>query len=216
MSNPKVLVAPSILAADFGRLAEEARKVEEAGADWIHLDVMDGHFVDNLTFGPQVVAGLKPVTKLPLDVHLMIERPENFLEAFIRAGADLVTIHAEATEDLPGTIQKIRKLGAKAGMALCPANGLEPLKPVLGDLDLVLLMTVNPGFGGQAFMPEVLPKIEALRKIYDRHIEVDGGINQQTAAQTRSAGANVMVAGTYLFEAPDVRGAIASLRESSA
>jgi len=174
---------------------------------------MDGHFVDNLTFGPQVVAGLRPATKLPLDVHLMIERPENFLEAFIRAGADLVTIHAEATEDLPGAIRKIRKLGAKAGMALCPANGLEPLKPVLGDLDLVLLMTVNPGFGGQAFMPEVLPKIEALRKIYDRHIEVDGGINQQTAAQTRSAGANVMVAGTYLFQAADVQGAIASLKE---
>ncbi len=208
----KILVAPSILAADFGRLAEETRRMEQAGADWIHLDVMDGHFVPNLTIGPQVVQALRPVTKLPLDVHLMIERPEEYVPIFVKAGADRVTVHAEVSSDLPALVRQIHGLGAKAGVALRPQTGMELLRPCLGELDLALLMTVNPGFGGQAFMPEVLPKIESLRKIYRGHIQVDGGINEKTAASTRSAGADVMVAGTYLFKAPDAKQAVASLK----
>ena len=212
MSGERILVAPSMLAADFGRLAQETKAVEAAGADWIHLDVMDGHFVPNLTIGPQAVAALRPVTKLPLDVHLMIESPDRFLPAFIEAGADRVTVHAEACSDLKRVVEQVRRLGAKVGVALRPQTGIEVLKPVLDRIDLALLMTVNPGFGGQSFMPEVLPKIEALRKIYTHHIQVDGGINYETAKSTRSAGADVMVAGTYIFRAADPRQAIDSLR----
>ncbi|MBI3615315.1 MAG: ribulose-phosphate 3-epimerase [Candidatus Omnitrophica bacterium] len=207
-----ILVAPSMLAADFGRLAEETRRVEAAGADWIHLDVMDGHFVPNLTIGPQAVAALRPVTRLPLDVHLMIESPDRYLPAFIEAGADRVTVHAEACPDLKKVVGQIRRLGAKVGVALRPQTGIEVLKPVLDQIDLALLMTVNPGFGGQAFMPEVLPKIESLRKLTDRHIQVDGGINYETARSTHSAGADVMVAGTYIFRSADPKQAIQSLK----
>ena len=226
----KILVAPSILAGDFGRLAEETRRMEQAGADWIHLDVMDGHFVPNLTIGPQVVQALRPATKLPLDVHLMIENPDRYIPGFIEAGADRVTLHAEAVargsdatrlsaeavSALMKAVRQVRGLGAKVGVALRPQTGIELLKPCLGEMDLVLLMTVNPGFGGQAFMPEVLPKIESLRKIYSGHIQVDGGINEKTAASTRSAGADVMVAGTYIFRAVDPRAAIASLKGTTA
>ena len=222
----RVLVAPSILAADFGRLAEETRRMEQAGADWIHLDVMDGHFVPNLTIGPQVVQALRPVTKLPLDVHLMIENPEKYVPIFVQAGADRVTVHAEAVargsdatrlsaeavSDLARIVRQIRGLGAKAGVALRPQTGMEVLKSCLGELDLALLMTVNPGFGGQSFMPEVLPKIEALRKVYGGHIQVDGGINEKPAASTRLAGADVMVVGTFLFRSAGPQKAIASLR----
>jgi ribulose-phosphate 3-epimerase len=225
----RVLVAPSILAADFGRLAEETRRMEQAGADWIHLDVMDGHFVPNLTIGPQVVQALRPVTKLPLDVHLMVENPERYIPIFVKAGANRVTVHAEAVargsdatrlsveavSDLVRIVRRIHGLGVKVGVALRPQTGMEVLKPCLGEMDLALLMTVNPGFGGQSFMPEVLPKIEALRKVYGGHIQVDGGINEKTAASTRAAGADVMVAGTYLFRAPDPKQAIASLRGES-
>jgi ribulose-phosphate 3-epimerase len=209
------LVAPSILAADFGRLAEETRRMEQAGADWIHLDVMDGHFVPNLTIGPQVVQALRPVTKLPLDVHLMIENPEKYVPIFVQAGANRVTVHAEAVSDLGTIVRQIRALGAKAGVALRPQTGWEILKPCLGELDLALLMTVNPGFGGQSFMPEVLPKIEALRKVYGGHIQVDGGINETTAASAASAGADVMVAGTFLFRSADPKKAIESLKGQS-
>ncbi len=208
----RILVAPSMLAADFGRLAEETRRVEQAGADWIHLDVMDGHFVPNLTIGPSGVAALRPVTKLPLDVHLMIENPDRYLNSFVEAGADRVTVHAEACQDLSKVVQQIRAARAKVGVALRPQTDWKVLSPCLDEIDLALLMTVNPGFGGQAFMPEVLHKIEALRKVFDRHIQVDGGINDKTAAQTRDAGADVMVAGTYLFRAANIRQAIASLR----
>lgn len=212
MASGKVWVAPSILAADFGRLAEETRRVEQGGADWIHLDVMDGHFVPNLTLGPQVVQSLRSVTKLPMDVHLMIEHPERYASQFVEAGADRITIHAEAAEDLTRAVRQIHDLGVKVGVALCPQTGIDRLKTCLEQIDLALLMTVNPGFGGQAFLPEVLPKIEQLRKIYGRHIQVDGGINAQTAASARSAGADVLVAGTYIFRAADARKAIASLR----
>lgn len=211
-----VLVAPSLLAADFSRLAEETKRVEEAGADWIHLDVMDGHFVPNLTIGPQVVGALRPVTKLPLDVHLMIENPNRYAQAFVEAGADRVTIHAEAAHDLPAAVRLVRKLGVKVGVAIRPQTGIDLLRSVLDEIDLALLMTVNPGFGGQSFMPEVIPKIESLRKIFKGHIQVDGGINRETAQKTRSAGADVMVAGTYIFRARDVKQAIAALKGKTA
>ena len=212
MPESEILVAPSILSADFGRLAEETRRVEQAGADWLHLDVMDGHFVPNLTIGPPVIASLRRATNLPFDTHLMIEHPEKFIGEFRKAGSDRITVHAEACADLKGVVRQIRELGAKAGVALRPQTGIVVLEPCLEEIDLVLVMTVNPGFGGQAFMPEVLPKIEALRKIYKRHIEVDGGINQETARAAQSAGADVMVAGTYIFRAPDAKQAIAALK----
>jgi ribulose-phosphate 3-epimerase len=212
MSPRRILVAPSMLAANFGRLAQETQRMETAGADWIHLDVMDGHFVPNLTMGSHVVASLRPVTKLPLDVHLMVERPQAYVSQFVEAGADRVTFHAEAVKDIGKLAKQIRGLGAQVGVALCPATPMKGLTASLEAIDLALLMTVHPGFGGQAFIPDVLPKIESLRKIYDGFIQVDGGINHQTASSTRSAGADVMVAGTYVFRAEDPAQAIASLR----
>ena len=201
--NNRFLIAPSILSADFSKLGEEIHAVEKAGADWIHVDVMDGHFVPNLTIGAPVVKSLRPVTKLPLDVHLMIETPERFVESFVAAGADYLTIHVEATQDPRAVIEQIRSLGCKPGITLRPATSVDELEPFLELVDLVLVMTVNPGFGGQSFMEDQVIKIQQLKKRLgdlgsSALIEVDGGINEQTAKKCRDA--DVLVAGSYVFK----------------
>lgn len=211
------LIAPSLLAADFARLAEEVRAVEAAGADWLHLDVMDGHFVPNITFGPALVKAIKRVATRPLDVHLMIAPADPFLAAFAEAGADVITVHPEASPHLHRTLQAIRSLGCKAGVALNPATPISSVKWVLDSTDLLLAMTVNPGFGGQAFIENQLGKIAALRRLidssgHDIHLEVDGGITPATAPRVRAAGADVLVAGTAVFAAPDYAAAIAALK----
>jgi ribulose-phosphate 3-epimerase len=221
MSGLPVRIAPSILAADFGRLAEEVRAVERAGADWIHVDVMDGHFVPNLTLGPVVVEALRAATRLPLDVHLMIEAPERSLEAYVRAGADRVGVHVETCPHLHRTLAQIREAGAKACVVLNPATPADAVRPVLGDVDQVLVMSVNPGFGGQKFIPGVLAKIEQLRRWTreaerEIEIEVDGGIGPGTVGAAARAGANVFVAGTAVFRASDYAAAIADLRKEAA
>jgi ribulose-phosphate 3-epimerase len=214
-------IAPSILASDFARLGEEVRAVEAAGADLVHVDVMDGRFVPNLTVGPAVVAALRAVTKLPIDVHLMIVEPERYVEDFARAGADLISVHLEASPHLHRTVQHIRALGKKASVAVNPHSPLDGLDVVLPELAMVLLMTVNPGFGGQHFIEAVVPKIRALRASVERRgldvdIEVDGGIASETVATVVEAGANVLVAGSSIFHAPDhdYRSAIAALRRA--
>lgn len=213
-----IKIAPSILSADFSRLGEEVRAVEAAGADLIHVDVMDGHFVPNITIGPLVVEAIKPVTSLPLDCHLMIENPDRYIPQFVKAGADIISVHVEATAHLHRTLQLIRSLGAKASVALNPHTPLVMIENVLQDLDMVLLMTVNPGFGGQSFIPNVLGKIGALRQMLDAQdlhhveIEVDGGVNAATSKLVREAGANVLVAGSAVYNTSDYRAAISSIR----
>ena len=215
-----IKLAPSILSADFAKLAAEVQEVEQAGADWIHVDVMDGHFVPNITIGPLVVEALRPHTKLPLDVHLMIEQPSRYVQAFAKAGADLISVHVEADPHLHRTIHLIRELGVKPGVVINPATPVETLGPVLADVDLILLMTVNPGFGGQKFIASVLDKIRRLRAMVDERglshidIEVDGGIHAETAPLVVEAGANVLVAGNAVFGRPDRARALAELRES--
>ena len=201
---PQPLIAPSILSADFARLGEEVRAIDEAGADWIHIDVMDGHFVPNLTIGPGVVKALRPHTKKPFDVHLMISPVDNFLDAFSEAGADIITVHPEAGPHLHRTVQHIKGLGKKAGVSLNPATPAKMLDYVLGDIDLVLVMSVNPGFGGQKFIASQLKKIEAIANRIAKdglqiELEVDGGIDPDTARQAIDAGATALVAGTAVF-----------------
>jgi ribulose-phosphate 3-epimerase len=200
----KKLLSASILSANFGKFAEEVKAVETAGADWIHVDVMDGHFVPNITIGPDVVKSLKGVTPLPLDVHLMIENPGRYLEDFVKAGAGWLGVHAEACVHLHRVIQRIKELGAKAAVALNPATPLCMIDMVLADVDMVLLMTVNPGFGGQAFIRNVLPKIRQCRKMIDEAglstlLQVDGGVNPETAGELSAAGVDVFVAGSAVF-----------------
>lgn len=220
IASPRLLIAPSILSADFGRLADEVEAVERAGADWIHVDVMDGRFVPNLTLGPLIVRAVRKATRLPVDVHLMIVEPERYVDAFADAGADVISVHVEASPHLHRTLQQIRGLGRRAGVALNPSTSEETVRYVLSLVDLVLVMSVNPGFGGQAFLPEVLPKIRALRQMLDTvshpvDIEVDGGIGADTAPLVREAGANVLVAGNAVFTKPPYDNAIMTLRQNA-
>ncbi len=208
----KILIAPSILAADFSRLGTEVKRAEEAGADMIHVDVMDGHFVPNITIGPSVVRDIRKTTGLPLDVHLMIEEPSRYIEAFAKAGSDIITVHAESEKDVGALLSRIRSAGIRAGVSLRPKSGLSMIRRHLEKIDMVLIMTVEPGFGGQAFISGMLPKIKRLRDIYDGDIQVDGGINKATAAEAVRSGANVIVAGTYLFRAKNMKRAIRCLR----
>ncbi len=212
-------IAPSILSADFIRLGEEVKAVEKAGADYIHIDVMDGHFVPNITIGPLIVKAVRRVTKLPLDVHLMISDPDSFIDEFSEAGADIITVHAETVNHLNRTIQHIRGKGVRSGVSLNPATTLDCLEYVLDDLDMVLLMTVNPGFEGQGFIPEVIPKIKRLReeinkRDLDVEIEVDGGIGPENIGRVSSAGANVFVAGSAIFYSDDYAKTIRLMREA--
>jgi ribulose-phosphate 3-epimerase len=214
------LIAPSILSADFARLGEEVRAVDQAGADYIHVDVMDGHFVPNLTIGPMVVEALRKVTARPLDVHLMIEDPDRYIDAFADAGADIITVHVEACPHLHRTVQSIRAAGKKAGVVINPATPLHGLEYVLDQLSMVLIMSVNPGFGGQSFIPQVLPKITRLRELIDERaldvdIEIDGGIKVDNAGLVARAGANVLVSGSGIFGTGDYAGTIRAMRDSA-
>ena len=211
-------IAPSILSADFSRLADEVKAVEKAGADVIHVDVMDGHFVPNITIGPLVVQGLKKLTSLPLDVHLMIENPERYADDFVQAGGNWITVHAEVCSRLKRVIKKIRQLNARPGIVLKPATPLKTLFPVLEDIDLVLIMSVNPGFGGQSFIPSTLKKVERLRKIVDQNrypleIEVDGGVKVENIREVSMAGADIFVVGTGIFKTENYELTIKQLRE---
>ena len=216
--KPPIRIAPSILASDFGRLAAEVQAVERAGADWIHVDVMDGHFVPNLTIGPAVLRAVRRATALPLDVHLMIEAPERSLADYAEAGADRIGVHVETCPHLHRTVQQIRGLGKKACVVLNPATPAGAVEPLLADVDQILVMSVNPGFGGQSFIEGVLPKLAQLRRWIDERelaveLEVDGGISPDTIERAAHAGANVFVAGTAVFGEPDYRAAIADLRK---
>ncbi|NPA39561.1 MAG: ribulose-phosphate 3-epimerase [Thermodesulfobacteria bacterium] len=220
MKRRKVLIAPSILSADFACLEREIIAVEKAGADLIHLDVMDGMFVPNITFGPLVISAIRKVTNLPFDVHLMIEAPERYLEEFAKAGADWISVHAEATPHLHRAVSKIKELGKKAGVALNPHTPIDTIKYILDELDYVVIMSVNPGFGGQSFIPSSLNKIRELKKLIESLekeilIEIDGGVNQKTVLDVVKAGADVLVAGSAVFKAESYETAIKNLRVST-
>lgn len=210
-------IAPSILSADFTRLAEEIRAVEAAGADYIHIDVMDGNFVPNITIGPFIVEAIKRVTRLPLDVHLMIEKPENFIASFAKAGSSIITVHAEATKHLHRLVQSIKEHGVMAGVSINPATPVEAIEDVIGDVDLVLVMSVNPGFGGQDFIKSALEKIKKIRALLDEGglkaaIEVDGGIKVNNIGEASRAGADVFVAGSAVFGSPDYNKTIREMK----
>jgi ribulose-phosphate 3-epimerase len=212
-----IKIAPSILSADFSKLGEEIKDVERGGADYIHVDVMDGHFVPNITIGPLIVESIRPITELPLDVHLMIENPDQYIEAFAKAGADYITVHVEACRHLHRTIQLIKSFGVKAGVVLNPATPVQLIEPIIEDLDMVLLMTVNPGFGGQKFISSVLPKIKQVKELVIQkglklEIEVDGGVNKDTAPLCIQAGADVLVAGSAVYNQEDRKKAITQLK----
>lgn len=214
-----IKIAPSILSADFANLQKDIQDVEQGGADYIHIDVMDGHFVPNITIGPLVVEAIRPITKLPLDVHLMIENPDTYIPAFAKAGADIISVHVEACRHLHRTVQLIKAEGVKAGVVINPATPVESIVPILNEVDLVLLMTVNPGFGGQAFIKDVLPKISQVRSLITERglsveVEVDGGVNPETAALCVDAGADVLVAGSAIYQQTDRKKAISSIRGS--
>jgi ribulose-phosphate 3-epimerase len=217
-----IKLAPSILSADFARLGEQIDEAARAGADYIHVDVMDGHFVPNITIGAQVVAAIRPLTSLPLDVHLMIERPERYISDFVKAGADIITVHVEASPHCKSTIKAIKELGVKAGVSLNPPTPLSAADEFIHHVDLVLIMSVNPGFGGQPFITETLPRIASMRKMLDNRkpgieLEVDGGINAENARDIVEAGADVLVAGNSIFRAEDgISGAMQRLREAVA
>ncbi|MDR1195029.1 MAG: ribulose-phosphate 3-epimerase [Endomicrobium sp.] len=213
----KILVAPSILSADFSNLGEDIKMIGDAGADWVHIDVMDGHFVPNITIGPVVVKSVRKVTDLFFDVHLMIKEPEKYWKEFQKAGADLITFHNEIEADKKRLIKDIKNAAIKAGISIKPKTPVSEIKELLPHLDLVLIMTVEPGFGGQSFMPDMLPKITELRKTIDENkldclIEVDGGINAQTGLQCINAGADVLVSGNYIFSSPNAKQAIDLIR----
>ena len=209
----KALIAPSILSADFSRLASEIQDVEKAGSDLIHVDVMDGHFVPNLTIGPVVIRWIRKATKLPLDVHLMIDEPSQYLKDFKSAGADWITVHVEACKDVEKTLKEIRALGAKSGISLRPKTSLKKVVPYLSLVDLVLVMTVEPGFGGQSFMPDMIEKVKELRPLFDGFISVDGGIGPETIRVARNAGADIFVAGSSIFGVSDRNARIKELRK---